>query len=271
MIITPHPYGRMANRLALATHWICHVEKYGGTYLHLAFADYARFFKNTRRSLVIRYRSSKGDVAGWKPRRLVGVDSILFTIDRHGGDYPLSAPVFLEKERTTRFLFTLGWNFRDFPAIAEFSDSARRYFEPVQKHDDAANFFVDQCRRNSDVLVGVHIRQTDYAKFMGGKWLYPLAEYRRCMEAVAGFTPGRTRFVVASDAPVDDVAFRGLDVVPAPGHAYQDNLVLSRCDLLIGPPSTYNQWASFYGKVPAFRIAEAGMSVRREDFKVMGI
>ena len=129
MIITPHPYGRMANRLALATHWICHVEKYGGTYLHLAFADYARFFKNTRRSLVIRYRSSKGDVAGWKPSRLVGVDSILFTIDRHGGDYPLSAPVFLEKERTTRFLFTLGWNFRDFPAIAEFSDSARRYFE----------------------------------------------------------------------------------------------------------------------------------------------
>ena len=76
---------------------------------------------------------------------------------------------------------------------------------------------------------------------------------------------------MASDAPVDDVAFRGLDVVPAPGHAYQDNLVLSRCDLLIGPPSTYNQWASFYGKVPAFRIAEAGMSVRREDFKVMGI
>lgn len=271
MIITPHPYGRMANRLVLASHWIAHVEKYGGAYLHLAFADYARFFTTTRRSHVIRYRSSKGDVAGWEPRRLFGVENILSTIDRSGGNYSLSSSTFLEKERTTRFLFTLGWSFRDFPATAACGDTVRRYFEPAQKHADAVARQMERDRQGVDTLVGVHIRQTDYAKFMGGKWLFPLSEYCRCMEAVAGFSSGRTRFLVASDGPIAPGVFQGLDVVSAPGHTYQDNLALSKCDLLIGPPSTYNQWASFCGKVPTFRMTESGLPVRREDFKVLNI
>ena len=271
MIITPHPYGRLANRLALATHWICHVEKYGGSYLHLAFADYARYFKNTRSSLVVSYHSTKGPIVDWNPHRLVSVDSLLFTIDRHGGDYPLSAPAFLEKERNTRILITLGWNFRDFQATTEFADVARRYFEPAPKHAEATSRFTERCRQGTDTLIGVHIRQTDYAKFMGGKWLFPLSEYRRCMEAVAGFSPCHTRFLIASDSPVDPAVFHGLDVVFAPGHTYQDNLALAQCDLLIGPPSTYNQWASFYGKVPLFRITEVGRPVQRDQFEVMKI
>ena len=76
MIVTPLPYGRMCNRLVLATHFICHVEKHGGSYLHLAFIDYARYFENTRRSGVVFYRSTHGDAGGNARKSLFRFESI---------------------------------------------------------------------------------------------------------------------------------------------------------------------------------------------------
>ena len=267
MIVTPLPYGRMCNRLVLATHFICHVEKHGGSYLHLAFIDYARYFENTRRSGVVFYRSTRGDAGGNARKSLFRFESIIRTYDRRGEDRLMDAPDFLEKERRTRCLIAIGWLFRDPNSIKECGDVARSFFTPAQKHSDAVSRLVEGHRKGCDTLVGVHIRQTDYAKFVGGRYLYPLSEYRRCMESIAAFSGGMTRFLVASDGPVDSSAFDGLDVVRPSGHPFQDNLALSRCDLIIGPPSTYSKWAAFIGKVPLCYIREAGMPVTPESFR----
>ena len=48
MLVTPLPYGRMGNRLLLAAHFLAHAEEHGGSYWHLAFWPYNRYFEGTR-------------------------------------------------------------------------------------------------------------------------------------------------------------------------------------------------------------------------------
>ena len=43
-----------------------------------------------------------------------------------------------------------------------------------------------------------------------------------------------------------------MDWTPGPGTEIGDLYSLAACDYIIGPPSTYTQWASFYGQVPRF-------------------
>jgi hypothetical protein len=44
------------------------------------------------------------------------------------------------------------------------------------------------------------------------------------------------------------------------GSAVEDLYSLARCDYLLGPPSTFSLWASFYGNVPLHQMASAGLA-----------
>ena len=56
-------------------------------------------------------------------------------------------------------------------------------------------------------------------------------------------------------------AFGDLQVHFGPGHIVEDMYAMAEADLLIGPPSTYTGWASFYGKVPLVVMESADDSV----------
>ena len=45
-----------------------------------------------------------------------------------------------------------------------------------------------------------------------------------------------------------------------------DLYALSRCDLIIGSPSSYSQWASFYGDVPLCLILRDKMNIIIDSF-----
>jgi len=42
----------------------------------------------------------------------------------------------------------------------------------------------------------------------------------------------------------------------------------ARCDYLIGPPSTFTMWASFYGQVPLNIICRNDQPQAIDDFRV---
>jgi hypothetical protein len=73
---------------------------------------------------------------------------------------------------------------------------------------------------------------------------------------------------VCSDEPVPGDAFAGLDVVSGPGSAIGDLYALAACDRIIGAPSTFTTWASFYGAVPRYTIRDPGASLDSSSFVV---
>ena len=268
MIVTPLPYGRMGNRLMLAAHFLAHVEKHGGTYWHLAFWPYNRYFEGTRGKPFLHYVSSKGPrVEGAAKRRWpVSFWFELFGLDHGGGDVHMDEEPFLGRERRSRVLFCGAWAFRDREATRECADAIRRFFRPVARWREPAEACVAAAREGADRLVAVHMRLTDYAKFNNGAYFYSPADYRRWMEQTAALHPGHARFIVFSDETPPVEAFEGLDWRRGPGHPVSDMTAMSLCDSIIGPPSTFSGWASFMGRVPRLQIKSRDQVVRLDDF-----
>ena len=272
MLITPLPYGRMGNRLMLAAHFLAHVENHGGRYWHLAFFPYGRYFEGTRGKPFLRYTSSRGPrVEGAAKRRWpVSFWFELFGLDRGGGDVHMDEEPFLARERRSRVLLCGAWAFRDRAATRECAAAIRRFFRPVSKWREPAEACVAAAREGADHLVAVHMRLTDYAKFNGGAWFYAPADYRRWMEQTAALLPGRTRFLLFSDAMPPAESFAGLDGLPGPEHPVSAMHAMSLCDYILGPPSTFSGWASFMGRVPRLQLKSRDQMVRLEDFVESG-
>ena len=110
------------------------------------------------------------------------------------------------------------------------------------------------------IVCGVHVRRGDYRKWRGGCYFYDDARYASFMRSFLLAEPGTTAFVVCSNEPVDLDGLRKLaeadvSVVSLPDATmYEDLALLSLCDYVMGPPSTYSWWAAFHGGKPRLAL-----------------
>lgn len=156
--------------------------------------------------------------------------------------------------------------------LKEALDVGRRLFQPRAEAVLRQNSFFDSSCTGADVLVGVHIRHSDFKHFANGIWYFPTSDYYQAMIATREFFgTSKVRFLIASDEPVLADSFSALDIVKAPGHTLDDLYLLSRCDYLIGTDSGYVRWASTYGKKPLFRLERgATLPTSLSDFVLVG-
>lgn len=153
----------------------------------------------------------------------------------------------------------------------------REYFSPIQVHQRAVDGLEVDCRKVGGILIGVHIRHGDYEHFADGLMYYSVGEYVQLMHLVTELFPGREiTFLIASNVSVPNEAFEGFRHRMAPGQPVVDLYALARCDYIIGPPSTFTEWASFYGQVPRYvhyknsfvRSGQHWPGVSLKDFKI---
>lgn len=133
------------------------------------------------------------------------------------------------------------------------ADFLRGFFSPVDMIRDEVASCIDDARTGSDVLVGVHIRQGDYARHYDGMLFYETLEFAALMRQMEKLLPDKNiRFLVCSNVEQSKEDLQGIDWMPGPGSEIADLYALAACDYIIGVPSTYSQWASFYGQVPRY-------------------
>jgi len=60
--------------------------------------------------------------------------------------------------------------------------------------------------------------------------------------------------------------FTGIKTHFGTGHFIEDLYTLASCDYIIGPPSTFTMWASFYGRVPLYKIIDRNKLQEIDDF-----
>ena len=119
------------------------------------------------------------------------------------------------------------------------------------------------------ITVGVHIRRGDYKDWCGGAYDYSNEEYIRIMQSLADEAKQKQkaiRFLICSNEPID-IQQNELNILQIPHtDGITDLYGLASCDYIIGPPSTYSQWASFYGNVPLCILLQPQQKIIFNDF-----
>lgn len=187
-------------------------------------------------------------------------------------EYDLSSPEFLELVTQKKVLLVKGWLFRDNANLIKHGDKIRDYFTPIASHRSPVNSLICTARQSCQVLIGIHIRQGDYADFMGGKYFYTVAQYIQLMEKVEALFPNQqVAFLICSNVQQNPEDFSSFNVTFATHHLVEDLYSLAQCDYMMGTVSTYTLWASFYGKVQLYMIQDLDRSPSIADFLNYGV
>lgn len=181
----------------------------------------------------------------------------------------------------TPVIFAAGWEGREDPSfIKEEKEKIIDLFCPRREIVDFVN---SRIKKNQGVCyVGVHVRRGDYQNFFDGRFFYELSFYYDLMNQLYKLLSTDStdvKFVICSNENFDitscslleKVSFKQENIVHFENaNAITDLYALSKCDYIFGPPSTFSQWASFYGGGKLLFVKNKNIKkIRLEDFKTI--
>lgn len=199
----------------------------------------------------------------WRGNRWVRVYRL-----QQGQRLDLGDPTVRDSLTSVKLAVLQGWLFRAPGALARHEDEVRRILSPDATVQAEARSLVEVARGDGDVLIGVHIRQGDYRRHLGGRFYFPTDAYVHVMERIRDLLKGEVRFLVATDTPQDWALFAHLPYTRSNGAPLQDLFGLAACDYLCGPPSSFTLWASFYGATPLAMLVSPEQDLTLDDFCV---
>jgi hypothetical protein len=292
-IVLPCGYGQTCNQLIVIAHWIPAVLDHGLALYFPDFRRYSRFFGGSSKQAVPSFpaaapalniaelslalacaRAARTRCFGnlgvrccfAAGRLLPGVRQFAWD----GGGASRSKPprgVVSQTAPRARSLWVRGWLYRESTFTTRERAEIKRYFAPVPEIADRVRQFVNRHREPGVALVGVHLRRGDYRSWLSGRYYYDDREMANVMIRLRSSLPQRRlRFMLVSNEPVDAALYHGIDIVRGPGDALADLYSLASCDLILGPPSTYTTWASFYGDAPLYHITDTKAPFGPGDF-----
>jgi hypothetical protein len=267
VILITDNIGQLGNQIVRFAHFIAFAERFGVRVGHAYFDEYARYFPAFDGDPLARYprpRRALPRVTQLAARaarelgeRLPDRDEGPIAVVRVGPEeFDLGDRRFVKLAHSARVVLAHGFLFRDYDSWATNADLLRRVFTPHRRHLEAARSCAAEARGDSDLLIGIHIRRGNYETWNEGRYFWTDEQYQNLMtRAAASYAGRRVRFLVCSN---DSWALDPLaeQITPGPGHEVEDMYALAHCDAIVGPPSTYTLWGSFWGQTPLWSVSD---------------
>lgn len=171
--------------------------------------------------------------------------------------------------------FFKGWHTRNETRyISKAKQEIIKLFTPKKEITEKASEAIDQLKKSSDLVIGVHIRRGDYKVWNNGRFYYELDQYLQFMKRVKETFPEKQiSFFICSNEWFEIDVFNGISCFRHPQNEPSAEILdlhtLSMCDYLIGPFSTYSRWASFIGETPLCFLEDNNQSFTKESFSVI--
>jgi len=253
--------GRMANNILQYGHLYAWGREHGRTTMSMRFAYKYHDFHicHTPHHNFLTY------LAGKYAAKMKLIPTVDFNnID---SDYRLEQQTMLSH----RHLLATGWCVR-FPGLfLKYKSEIQALFA----FDDSISTKVDSILQpfRARLILGVHVRRGDYAHWCHGRYFFDDSEYLRVIKEFIRMKAGQDVQVMicGNDPQLDKACYRqalGNDRVTFPqGSATEDLCLLSRCDALIGPPSSFSLIASMYRDTPLHWMTDKLKPLEELDFK----
>lgn len=282
MVIICSKSGRLANRIWAFSHFIGNAIEYKYSLLNPSFDEYCGLFPATRGEVIAtcRIRTTIGMGISYSRFEMLArlTEKYLprspwhqfVRLENVDDEFDISSRDFVRMARS-KIILTHGWKFCDRRSLLKHGNLIRDVFTPDASTLERVQDMIAICRGKGDVLVGVHVRRGDYKKWSGGMYYFSDQEYVDKMRQVCkciDVGSDRVSFLVCSDEKLDKSNFADFSVTFGSGVLLEDLYSLASCDYLIGPPSTYSMWASFYGEVPLHLILSSVQQIASDGFRV---
>ena len=245
MKIVYSPGGQLCNKMWSYSYYIAKSFKLYEKVFFLNFDDYLHLFPNLQAYKNIRFVKIKRSCSYF----VLNLCRVAKKITNHVID---------------------GWQYRSKTALLdEFFEQIHFLFSPHPAVIQKCERIITKLKNKGSVVVGVHIRRGDYAQFMNGMYYFENETYIHCMKQLQQEIGKEVCFFIAS---TDKITFIDPDItyfqIPQSTNI-EDLYALSLCDYIIGPPSSFSMWASFYGKTPLRIISHLDEAIVLKDFKII--
>lgn len=256
------PAGRLGNQLSTYAYFMSHCLENGSVLLNFPFEEYSHHFQGTANNPSNRYPPKPGSLKSGISRKsmrmaLRAIDRLDKNILKNLGrisDGSLNDEDNAAVLNAHKYIVPTSWWISDMDALLKHEDTVRDYFKPVENIQEQIDANMAKLRSKSDFVIGIHIRQTDYQSVVPDYYYdhEVYADYMR--QAAKLFADKSPTFFICSDAPVPEEPFSEFDYVSFSQGPVEDMYTLAACDRIIGTKSSFNSWASFYGRVPMYWI-----------------
>ena len=104
------------------------------------------------------------------------------------------------------------------------------------------------------------------SEYRDGEYFYSLSVFQRILEELTEhMSPVIPGFFIASDEEQDITKFAGFPCYFRQGHPVENINALSRCDYLVGTPSTFLTWPAFIGNMPCLQLFPENLFLSHQD------
>jgi len=278
MVIIQKKTGQLANRLFLFARFIANSIEYNYELINPCFDEYRPYFKSTRVNyfnelpISVELNPPVSYTRFYLKTNLLRytrpvTEDYEFVISTNDQPIDLNDPIFVEKARQKK-IFANGWSFKERKNLYKHGDAIRRIFQPDDHVQIKIHDTISKIRSNHDVVVGVHMRKGDYRKWRGGMFYYEDNTYYANMlqlKTIFQDTGQDVAFIICSNEKISNQFFKVFSSYQTGGGVIEDLYTLAECDLIIGPPSTFSMWASFYGQNKLFMIRKRDHLINNND------
>lgn len=264
MIILFNGYGNNSNRLFQNLHFEAFCIENEIVYSNPSFNDLRNYYVSPGR--VDGNFSAR--ILGYIPARLIDNIPSFFNVklfNKINDSVLISEEILVHKN-----YYVAGWSFRVNDLTKKYQNllASRYSIKKEYYHDNAMYNYIMGIDRSKFSLIGIHVRRGDYKYFAGGKYYFSdnvYEKYIKMMSILVEKTGRQALFIIFSNDAVELQDSNSVRFSKNPW--YVDHHLMSNCDYLLGPPSTFTLWASYIGRVKYFHLQNDGHQLSLNDFE----
>lgn len=170
-----------------------------------------------------------------------------------------------------RNIVAQGWYARWYDLFLKYKQEILELFQFDEEVKKIPNTILQGVPSNN-IRLGVHIRRGDYRTFHDGIYYFNDEQYVQFIQQFLSLHKEKkvSIFICGNYPEIDEKvyldAFPNLSITFPKGNPGQDLYLLSQCDWLMGPPSTFSLVASMYRETPLYWIESANATISDASF-----
>ncbi|NBB22943.1 hypothetical protein GVN20_26540 [Runella sp. CRIBMP] len=273
MVVLRNSSGQLGNKLLFSSHILAYCLSNKETFIDLILSSDAKYFS------ILNGIKNKAFLIESKAFRfliniiLLVINKLMWSIfkvqlvDKHkiGWIHTETKSI----NRISRALVLEGEGFRSSGDIKIHTDTIKSIFTPKNKFLKQIKTEAIKYRGEGYTLVGIHLRRGDYKDWMDGKYYFNDSVYKAVIQQVENLKIAKNiRYILFSNEPIQTENFQEKNIFVSTNTMIVDMYLLAECDYIIGPPSTFSGWASFYGSVPLYTLESDVFKITKEQFNV---